>query len=309
MLRLSAVFVVCLSVACSSPSLPPSPAAAAPDSTAALPIPDAGRDSDAGRDARDDATFDGGCDLAKPFGPPARALELPSAVLTAAAIGPGSRDLWVGHTEGAVHATRSMAQGPFGDITPVASLPLGPIMSLHVDALGRWMYFDASDATPQGLQAISLGSLVDAGMPAAQPVEGLAAGDRWPYSATNDGQAAMFFTRQNQVHVARLVNPHAVAAPHPVAGLAVAGAMDSRPVLSRDGRNLYFASDRATFNRIEIWRATRGDDSATFSTPERVPELAGAYGRAPLALSDDQCTLYFIWFGYPRTVWSASRGR
>lgn len=82
-------------------------------------------------------------------------------------------------------------------------------------------------------------------------------------------------------------------APAAVAELNTSGVEDA-PVVSADGLEIFFASDRAqTSNgRNDIWHATRASTADGFGTPSLVAELSGTTSEDfPTWLSADRCTL------------------
>lgn len=71
---------------------------------------------------------------------------------------------------------------------------------------------------------------------------------------------------------------------------------DYRPVLTDDGLTLYFASKRSGIGGDtdgDIWMATRANLNSSFGTPTRVDILNRSGRDFPLAVSEDECTLYF----------------
>jgi len=97
-------------------------------------------------------------------------------------------------------------------------------------------------------------------------------------------------------------------------------ALDRNPVLSADGRRIFFSSDRdAAPGSQRIWTAYRDDPAGVFGDPVPVTELAvpdGAHDYdAPTWVSADGCVLYFAsnrhsnaWAG-PIHIYRAERGR
>jgi hypothetical protein len=71
---------------------------------------------------------------------------------------------------------------------------------------------------------------------------------------------------------------------------------DYGPVLSRDGRTLYFASNRAGLGQDtegDIWVATRSEVTQPFDPVTNLAALNSSRREVPVALSPDGCTLYF----------------
>lgn len=72
--------------------------------------------------------------------------------------------------------------------------------------------------------------------------------------------------------------------------------VEDAPVLSADGLEIFFASDRATTSnaRDDIWHATRASVSDPFGAPTMIAELSGnTTADFPTWLSADRCTLLF----------------
>ncbi len=72
--------------------------------------------------------------------------------------------------------------------------------------------------------------------------------------------------------------------------------VDDAPVVSADGLEIFFASNRATTSngRNDIWHATRASTADGFGTPVMVAELSGTTSEDfPSWISADRCTLLF----------------
>lgn len=66
------------------------------------------------------------------------------------------------------------------------------------------------------------------------------------------------------------------------------------PVLSADGREIFFSSEAATPGKLRIHRAERASPTAKFGTGTQVTELGGTLSyEAPTWLSADGCYLLF----------------
>ena len=89
------------------------------------------------------------------------------------------------------------------------------------------------------------------------------------------------------------VLPHATpfGGPQPISSLNSAADDDLDPSLTMDELELYFASDRA--GNVDIWRATRATTTATWSTPQRVVELASPQLDQSPEVSPDGLELWF----------------
>ncbi len=83
------------------------------------------------------------------------------------------------------------------------------------------------------------------------------------------------------------------AAPTEIAELAVAGASDSDPVMTADGKTIYFGSTRpGGIAGIDIWTARRADTTSAFAAPTLVANVNSDMTDAPSWISLDQCRLY-----------------
>jgi len=67
---------------------------------------------------------------------------------------------------------------------------------------------------------------------------------------------------------------------------------DHVPVLSHDGRTIFFASFRQDAGAANIWMATRASPAGAFGEPREVPGLSSPTIDAPGTLSQDGCRLY-----------------
>lgn len=71
-------------------------------------------------------------------------------------------------------------------------------------------------------------------------------------------------------------------------------AVDDAPVLSADGLEIFFASNRPNANRNDIWHATRSSTNDGFGAPSKVAELSGDTTEDyPNWISPDRCTILF----------------
>ncbi|MEJ7597063.1 MAG: hypothetical protein WKG01_04060 [Kofleriaceae bacterium] len=69
---------------------------------------------------------------------------------------------------------------------------------------------------------------------------------------------------------------------------------DDDPVITADGRELFFTSARTgTLGQSDIWRSRRSDPSAPWEMPTHVPELSTASNENTLELSTDGLTMWF----------------
>jgi hypothetical protein len=83
------------------------------------------------------------------------------------------------------------------------------------------------------------------------------------------------------------------AAATEITELAVAGASDSDPVMTADGKTIYFGSTRpGGIGGIDIWSASRLNDLAPFAAATLVANVNSVMTDAPSWISLDQCRLY-----------------
>lgn len=83
------------------------------------------------------------------------------------------------------------------------------------------------------------------------------------------------------------------SAPMPIGELNT-GAVEDAPVVSADGKEIFYASTRPNANRNNIWHATRSSPTDGFGTPTMVAELSeDATEDYPNWISPDRCTLIF----------------
>ena len=81
--------------------------------------------------------------------------------------------------------------------------------------------------------------------------------------------------------------------PTEIAELAVAGASDSDPVMTADGKTIYFGSTRpGGIAGVDIWSASRVNDMAPFAAATLVANVNSDVTDAPSWISVDQCRLY-----------------
>jgi hypothetical protein len=84
--------------------------------------------------------------------------------------------------------------------------------------------------------------------------------------------------------------------PSLVEGVNLSGTETNAPVVTADGKRMYFATNRAdaSTRTYAIWTATRTSTSSPFANPEPVAELGGIEAdERPSWISRDGCRLYF----------------
>jgi Tol biopolymer transport system component len=90
------------------------------------------------------------------------------------------------------------------------------------------------------------------------------------------------------------------------------GATDTNPVVTPDELTIYFASNRATGDKMDIFVAHRTDKANGFDMPQAVTKLNSTAHDRPTWISPDECTLYFASDRSPDRkthVYTASRPR
>lgn len=90
-------------------------------------------------------------------------------------------------------------------------------------------------------------------------------------------------------------------------------AWDGKPVLSADGRTIFFGSQRSgggAKGNTDIWTATRASVAVDFGAPSNVSELNSTFHEFPGWLSTDGCRLYLTSFQSGKSeVYVATRGK
>jgi len=286
-------------------------------------LPDVGADASAdvatvdGHDdlAAGDSTVDGSRCFGAPFSPPVELAEVSSAnndewspFITADGLqlvftswrdgGSGQADIW--------HASRSAVGAPFDPPTPVEGINTsGREGSACLTSGGSRLYFSSN--RPGGAGDVDLWVAERAG--GSGPfvsVQNLGAinSAAWEEGcAIGDGGLSLYFTsyrpggvgRCDIYRATRASTADAFAAPELVP--VVNSADEERiPVLSADGRELFFSSDRAGGKGgHDIWMASRDDPTAAFSEPVPVAVLNSDNDELTGSLAADGSALYYIY--------------
>jgi hypothetical protein len=269
-------------------------------------------DTDAGRDAiapPDDGGGDGGprCDLTKPFGP---VVLFPSSGVDNDASGRLSSDertIYFASDRGtspkrfrAWTATRQSVAEPFGVPVVVGDAAAASLFDPAVTSDGLTAFFQATDSVSSTLSRLQMGTRTTrtAAFRGFTPVAGIAGpgdDDRDPFLAEN---GSIFFARQARDGGAKsdlyVASPVAMGFAPPTELTALnTNASERDPVLSSDGLEVFFSSDRGQAGISRIYAATRSSPSAAFGPASKVLELGGANAyEAPTWLSADRCVLY-----------------
>jgi hypothetical protein len=83
------------------------------------------------------------------------------------------------------------------------------------------------------------------------------------------------------------------------------GVQQSSPVLSADGKTIYFGGSKPS-DEYDIYVGTRPNTTAAFNVIKLVDELTSTVSESPRFLSPDGCRLYFN-RGEPADIWVASK--
>ena len=266
-------------------------------------------------DAGSDAST-GACNLSKPFGPPALVTSLNTGFMeidvwltddskTALVAsnrtdlaGPGSYDIYV--------ASRPAATGDFGAMTLLANVNTASSDRRPVMSSDRLTLFFASSrpvgdgGTGQNIfVATRPNALADFGTPGPLAGANSTAQDL-PDSLTADGTLLYLDTTvasNRDIFVRDLTTSNP---PAPVSELN-SDSGEAFPVISHDGRTIYFSStrslpgtaaDAAAKSDFDIWVAHRASASGPFSGLAPVSELNTDSQDLPNWLSPDGCTIY-----------------
>ena len=287
-------------------------------------------DTDAGRDATpppNDSGSDGGarCDPTKPFGP---VVLFPSSGVDNDASGrlaADERTITFVSDRGttpkrfrAWAATRPSLTEPFGVPLVVGDLPAGSLFDPTLTSDGLTAFFQVTDSISSTLSRLQMGTRTARTEPfrGFVPVTGLTGAgddDRDPFLTEN---GSILFARQSRDAGAKsdiyAASPVAMgfASPKELSALNTA-ASERDPVLSSDGLEVFFSSDRGQAGIYRIYAATRSSPSADFGPATKVLDLGGtnAY-EAPTWLSADRCVLYLASDNPGITrILSSTRGR
>jgi WD40-like Beta Propeller Repeat len=270
---------------------------------------DAIGDTDAGRDAaKVDGEADAGprCDPSKPFGP---VVLFPSSGADNDASGRLSSDertitfvsdrgtsprrfrVW--------SATRPSVDAPFGPPVLTADTTASSLFDPALTSDGLTGFFQVTDSVSSTLSRVQVGTRAKKTDVfrtfAAVPGLGGTADDRDPFLAES---GSILFARQardagakSDLYAAAPV-PMGFAAPSELTTLNTP-ASERDPVLSSDGLEVFFSSDRGQTGIFRIYAATRSSPSGDFGPATKVLELGGTTSyEAPTWLSADRCVLY-----------------
>ena len=286
--------------------------------------PEAGPDSaTGGEDAKTDSPVlieAGACDLSKPWGTPTPIVELNSAsdewaprltsdeltIVFASARpgGPGLVSIYV--------ATRTSRLLPFGDPILIGGPVNSTGISVHpsISGDGLIIYYQ-SKTTPAGTsgpdriyRATRPNTLTSFGTGTIVPeLEPPNAGDYdlTPFIGGGGTRVVFASSRGHAVpdfdlYEAPVLVDGGLGAPAPISIVNANPERDDTPVLSADGRTLYFTSYRLNpvSGDFDIFEAKRGAFAGDFSAPIQINELATPSYEAPGWVSLDGCRMYLL---------------
>ena len=161
--------------------------------------------------------------------------------------------------------------------TPGMTPPVGDIYLTRRLRNGSW-------ATPRHLGCVADGTGPN-----------FSGGEFGPSLVRTDAGTYLYFsstgtTGNHDIYRSRRGPDGSFGTPHPVAELNT-GAVDQMPNVSRDGREIVFASSRG--GNMDIWTATMNESTGTWSTPVPVSAVNTAEPETRPSLSGDGTRLYF----------------
>ena len=245
------------------------------------------------------------CDPNKPFGAPTNVMELNSPARDQGAkLVDDGLTIYFGSDRmgtGLYKATRNSLTELFG--TPVALTAInatGAATGPSLTGDGLTLYYalippgqttgdiyvttrsDKASDFPPGTPVAQVNSTID---------------DLDPF-ITEDGAALYFDSARGQTSLHLYVTvrrgDRSFDVPQPLTSLNTT-LVDGHPVLSGDGRTLYWSSTRTDGGAqglTDIWMATRPSPAGTFGAPTRIPELSTASGESVSWIAPDGCEVY-----------------
>ena len=247
------------------------------------------------------------CDPSAPFDPPQPAFT-GTTLASSLAFARDGRTVYVTSKAGSAApptirvATRASVADAFGPLTPVSTLASGYDdrgLSLTDDGLSLYLAsINPANSSRDLAVATRASTNVQFGgaqFLAAPNTTGFDEQDPFFLSPTHE----LYFASESpsgtrDIYVSALVNG-AYGSP---TGLSVnaPGVHDYRPLLSRDGLTLYFASTRPGIGgdtQGDVWMAKRSSANQPFGPATNLYGLNSSYVEFPVALTDGDCTLYF----------------
>ena len=250
-------------------------------------------------DAASDATIDalGTCDVSAPFGVPVPIAELDDPTSNDGTLRLFADELsgyfWSfrGAANSALYlATRADLASPFS-ITPVQGLGLtGNLLDPSFTSDGSVLVFrrsmpgdDLYEATRIAPDTFTAGTAIASLDTGATEVQPFLSGDVLVFSSSRSGGGDLYTSTRTGT---------SFSAPSQITELATADD-EGDPVLSPDGRTLYFRSDRpAAQAGYNIFVAARPTTADPFGAPDLVPNVSSDADDGPSWISPDGCRLY-----------------
>jgi hypothetical protein len=221
--------------------------------------------------------------------------------------GPGGHDIFF--------ATRSSTEASFGtpSVMVNVSTPANDMRaSVTADGLTIFVF---SDATTSHLMVATRSSPTTAFGAFTPALGATAASDADPDIDPTGTVLYFASTRGGSSDIYRAIRTSESGSfdvPAPVAELNTGG-IESAPVISDDGLEVFFSSNRPNgVGETDIWSATRPDAASPFEPPKLVRHVNTVGDDWPVWLSPDRCRLYFASADQPegfggRDLWFAER--
>lgn len=238
------------------------------------------------------------CDRKKPFGAPVFIDSINSADHDAdARLSADEKTLWFTSERGTVapskrhrmwKATRAGAGFDFVGIGLAFDYVDAELYdpTVSADGLTLVVQHTVTGANTANLEVATRAKPTDAFGPFTAILDAAGASERDPYFAA-DG--TLLFTQDGRIARGKRVGSSWTSALVPELDALVAV---RNPVMSADGREIFFSSDAGTPGKLRIHRAERASVTAKFGAASRVTELGGtASYEAPTWLSADGCQL------------------
>jgi hypothetical protein len=271
-----------------------------------------GSSSDGAGDGSTGDTPPSPCNLQAPFGTPTPVPGLPNEIYVhvTATFSPNELTTYFSRTPGDLGswdiyvATRASRNDPFGDATLLTALSTTQndfVSSVSSDGLA--LYFHSDTGRGDGRYQIFVATRSDLKAAFSSPMPVTAVNGGTATSIDNDAFVtaagdALYFASPRSANGDIYASPIAggvVGTPVKVPGVNSA-TVDVSPVVSADGRTIFWASDRPDGNAkgaMDIWTASRSSTSADFASPKNVAELNSLGDEWPRSISPDGCRLYF----------------
>jgi WD40-like Beta Propeller Repeat len=197
-------------------------------------------------------------------------------------------------------ATRSDAAGAFGQPKRVSELS-GPSPEAHVSVTedGKTIFF--SRRLAQGVRlhfatSVTAGVFGNIGVIEFPDASAISPRTQIDDFAPSIQGGLLYFASSGRgsgsSDMFKVSVPYANVKPSAVSELNTDTSREEQAILSADGLQVYFASDRSPSQSVDIWRARRNAAGDNFLPPEIVSALASGEQDFPNWLSPDGCTIY-----------------